>query len=407
MSEYQYYEFRALDQQLSADDMTSLRSLSSRAEISPTRLAVTYNYGDFRGDPVKLMQRHFDLMVYVSNWGHYRCLIRLPEGTLSAAQIKPYLVEDTLSLHTKKGPMVLEFALNLDGGGGWVHEDEGPNTVEALLPLREMLLQGDLAPLYVGWLGSLAFSIHSSGSDGDEDGEDRDEDELEDEEDSDGAPSEREPPVPAGLQSPAPALKALANFLGIPDSLLQAAAEASPEKTHQAPSEKDFARWLSGVSAKQQAGWLTRLAFAQEPGVGAEVMRAFRTSLPQGLSMVKGSRSGAQLIQKANAFEAAKQQKAEQAKARKKAALAREKEKRREVVAADPEKAWKQVDTLVETRQEASYDQAVEVLVMLRELAQQNGAMDDFKRRLKEVRQRHVARTKFHQKMAAQKLYAR
>lgn len=209
------------------------------------------------------------------------------------------------------------------------------------------------------------------------------------------------------MQSPAPALKALADFLGIPDSLLQAAAEASPEKTHQAPSEKDFARWLSGVSAKQQAGWLTRFAFAQEPGVGAEVMRAFRTSLPQGISVVKGSRSGAQLIKKANAFEAAKRQKAEQAKARKKAALAREKEKRREAVAADPEKAWKQVDTLVETRQEASYDQAVEVLVMLRELAQQNGAMDDFKRRLKEVRQRHVARTKFHQKMATQKLYAR
>jgi hypothetical protein len=123
--------------------------------------------------------------------------------------------------------------------------------------------------------------------------------------------------------------------------------------------------------------------------------------------VVKGSRSGAQLIQKANAFEAAKRQKTEQAKARKKAALAREKEKRREAVAADPEKAWKQVDTLVETRQEASYDQAVEVLVMLRELAQQDGAMDDFKRRLKEVRQRHVARTKFHQKMAEQKLYAR
>jgi hypothetical protein len=412
MSEYQYYEFRALDQPLSADEMASLRSLSSRAEISATRLAVTYNYGDFRGDPVKLMQQHFDLMVYVSNWGYYRCLIRLPEGTLSTAQIKPYLVEDTLSLHTKKGPMILEFVLNLDGGGGWVHEDEGPNTVEALLPLREMLLQGDLAPLYVGWLGGLAFSVRSSGGDGDGDGSgfphDEDEDEYEEDEEVDAdAHSGREPPVPAGLKSPAPALKALADFLGIPDSLLQAAAEVSPEKTHQAPSEKDFDRWLSGVSAKQQADWLTRFAFAQEPGVGAEVMRAFRTSLPQGISVVKGSRSGAQLIQKANAFEAAKRQKTEQAKARKKAALAREKEKRREAVAADPEKAWKQVDTLVETRQEASYDQAVEVLVMLRELAQQDGAMDDFKRRLKEVRQRHVARTKFHQKMAEQKLYAR
>lgn len=414
MSEYQYYEFRALDQPLSADDMDSLRSLSSRAEISPTRLAVTYNYGDFRGDPVKLMHQHFDLMVYVSNWGQYRCLMRLPEGTLTPAQIKPYLVEDTLILHQKKGSMVLEFALHIDGGGGWVSEDEGPETIEALLPLREMLLQGDLAPLYVGWLGGLAFAVNSGGGEDEDDrgtfSRDEDEDDYDEDDeaevDADAHP-EREPPVPAGLQAPEPALTALTEFLGIPDSLMLAAAEASPEKTAQAPSEKDFARWLSGVSAKQQASWLTRLAFAQETGVGAEVIRAFRETLPQGTSVARGSRSGAQLIAKANEVEESKRQKAAQAKARKKAALAREKETRREAVAADPERAWKQIDTLVETRQEASYDQAVEALVMLRELAQQSGAMDDFKRRLKDVRRRHVGRTKFHQKMAAQKLYAR
>jgi hypothetical protein len=409
MSEYQYYEFRTIDRPLSRDDMESLRSLSSRAEISSTRLAVTYNYGDFRGDPVTLMHQHFDLMVYVSNWGQYRCLVRLPEGTLTPAQIEPYLVEDTLILHQKKGSLVLEFALHIDGGGGWVSEDEGPETIEALLPLREMLLQGDLAPLYVGWLGGLAFAVNSGGDDEDARGSfPSDEDEEDDEEESDAdAHSEREPPVPAGLRSLTPALKALDDFLGIPDSLMQAAAEASPEKNDVAPSEKDFARWLSGVSARQQASWLTRLAFAQEPGVGAEVRRAFRDSLPQGISTAKGSRSGAQLIAKANEIEAVKRQAAAQAKARKNAALAREKEKRREAVAADPEKAWKQIDTLVETRQEASYDQAVEALVILRELAQQSGAMDDFKRRLKDVRQRHVGRTKFHQKMAAQKLYAR
>ena len=69
MSEYQYYEFRAIDRPLNTEEMASLRSLSSRAEISPRRLAVTYNYGDFRGDPIKLMHKHFDLMVYLSSFG--------------------------------------------------------------------------------------------------------------------------------------------------------------------------------------------------------------------------------------------------------------------------------------------------------------------------------------------------
>jgi len=54
VSEYQYYEFRALDRRLTAEQQQRLRSLSSRAEISATRLANEYSFGDFRGDPGRL-----------------------------------------------------------------------------------------------------------------------------------------------------------------------------------------------------------------------------------------------------------------------------------------------------------------------------------------------------------------
>lgn len=50
MSEYQYYEFRALDRPLTAEQQR-LRSLSSRAEISATRFTSEYSFGGFRGDP--------------------------------------------------------------------------------------------------------------------------------------------------------------------------------------------------------------------------------------------------------------------------------------------------------------------------------------------------------------------
>ncbi len=56
MSEYQYYEFRALDRRLTAEQQQRLRSLSSRAEISATRLANEYSFGDFRGDPGRLLE---------------------------------------------------------------------------------------------------------------------------------------------------------------------------------------------------------------------------------------------------------------------------------------------------------------------------------------------------------------
>ena len=36
MSEYQYYEFRAIDRPLTEEEMDELGALSSRAEITPT-----------------------------------------------------------------------------------------------------------------------------------------------------------------------------------------------------------------------------------------------------------------------------------------------------------------------------------------------------------------------------------
>ena len=47
MSEYQYYEFAAIDRPLTREQMTQLRALSSRATITPTRFCNIYNWGDY------------------------------------------------------------------------------------------------------------------------------------------------------------------------------------------------------------------------------------------------------------------------------------------------------------------------------------------------------------------------
>jgi hypothetical protein len=46
MSEYQYYEFLAIDRPLGKRDTDYLRRLSSRATITPASFVNTYNYGD-------------------------------------------------------------------------------------------------------------------------------------------------------------------------------------------------------------------------------------------------------------------------------------------------------------------------------------------------------------------------
>jgi hypothetical protein len=78
LSEYQYYEFRALDRPLDEGDRRALRALSSRAGITATSFTNVYEWGDFKGDPAKLMERWFDLHVHVANWGSRRLMIRLP-----------------------------------------------------------------------------------------------------------------------------------------------------------------------------------------------------------------------------------------------------------------------------------------------------------------------------------------
>ena len=48
MSEYQYYEFLALDRPLTSDEMQELRAFSTRARITPTSFINEYNWGDLR-----------------------------------------------------------------------------------------------------------------------------------------------------------------------------------------------------------------------------------------------------------------------------------------------------------------------------------------------------------------------
>jgi hypothetical protein len=47
MSEYQYYEFQAIDRPLTERETATLRGCSSRATITPTRFVNNYSYGSF------------------------------------------------------------------------------------------------------------------------------------------------------------------------------------------------------------------------------------------------------------------------------------------------------------------------------------------------------------------------
>jgi hypothetical protein len=355
MSEYQYYEFQTLDRRLSEDEQDELRELSSRAEITPTSFVNVYNFGDFRGDEHKVLEKYFDAFLYVANWGTHRLMFRLPQELFDVEAARPYDAEEGLSLHVGKKHVLLELHVNLEDGGDW---EEGEGRLDDLLPLLADLLAGDLRSLYLGWLAGL-----------DSANREYDEDEV-------------EPPVPPGLGKLSAPLKALADFLWIDEDLLEVAARASaaPPK---GPSRQELAAWLAGLPGSEKDSLLLQFVEDTAPQLRWELLQRFRRARgkPEAASGEARRTVGQLRAAAEKAEEDRKRRKAEE-KARARAEhLAR--------LAGREAEAWTEVETLASAKRSAEYDQAVALLKDLREVADKAGRLAEAEQRIREVRERH------------------
>src|SRR5215212_258850 len=212
MSEYQYYEFQAIDRPLSKEQIAELRAISSRAQITPTRFTNEYNYGSFKGDELDFLGRYFDAHVYVANWGTHLLMFGMPADAVDADALMQYQHEGGFVVQVRGERVILTFeSQDEDGGGGWVDEDEGAGWMSSLIGLRADLMNGDLRGAYLGWLRGLQAEglIYD---------EELDDEELEDGEGPEA--NEREPPVPPGLGSLSGPLEELAAFLELDQDLL-------------------------------------------------------------------------------------------------------------------------------------------------------------------------------------------
>src|SRR5260370_28511514 len=180
MSEYQYYEFLALDRPLTTEQRAELRSISSRAEITATRFVSEYQWGDLKGDPRQMMERYFDAFLYRANWGTRQVMFRLPHGVLDPEAAGQYCGTDSASLIETDSHLILN--LYVDHEEADDYWDEPGGQLAAMVQARSELAAGDLRLLYLAWLLAL-----QSGEVDDED---------------------TEPPVPAGLGSLSAGLRA-------------------------------------------------------------------------------------------------------------------------------------------------------------------------------------------------------
>ena len=359
MSEYQCYEFVALERPLTAKQMAELRALSTRAEISPTRFWNEYQWGDLKGDPAKLMARYFDAHLYFANWGTHRLMLRLPKARVDLKALKPYFDGGHAARLTSVGDHVL-----LDLGSDTEepeYDEQSQGSLAALSPLRAELMRGDLRPAYLAWL--LAVNA----------------DHLDDD--------AEEPPVPAGLGELTAAQEAMVDFLRIDVDLVAAAAGSSAAVTEEGAP---FRRWLAALSAKEKDAWLKRAADEPDLALGGELLRAFRTT-------PKTERSGARRtvgeLRALAETQRAEREQAEAARAKKaRAAADASRQRHLTKVAHDVDGAWAKLEKLVEA---SSYDEAVKLAVDLRDLATRDGTAAGFDKRFEAMRKRQLRRRGF------------
>ena len=154
MSEYQYYEFQAVDRPLDQAAQRALRSISSRARITPTSFVNHYEWGDFKGDPRKFMERWFDLHLYFANWGARRLMIGLPKRFLDRTELTPFLREiEWVKVWTSVDRLIIDIFRQEDEPEDYgYYEEDDSEQLATFAPLRADLLIGDLRLFYLLWL---------------------------------------------------------------------------------------------------------------------------------------------------------------------------------------------------------------------------------------------------------------
>ncbi|MGF1613546.1 MAG: hypothetical protein ACFCVA_06425 [Gammaproteobacteria bacterium] len=372
MSEYQYYEFQALDRRLTQEQIAKLRHYSSRAQITPSSFVNVYNWGDFKGEPKKWVQEYFDAFLYLANWGSRWFMLRVPKKLLEPDALSRYCAGDALSLHAHGDHVILSFRAEIEAPE-WV---EGEGCLGSLLPLRGDLVQGDHRCLYLGWLLGAQ------------------QDELQE--------AALEPPVPPGLSELNAPLQSLVNFLGIDEDLIAAAAECSEPNADLSLSRQDIVRWLAQFPAADKDAVLTSLLEGENPHAAAlfrqRALRDIRGAKPTGRRDRRGNqRSVAVLLVRAEEIAEARMQKEAEERARAKALRERELAEKREAylksLVGKEQQLWVQVEQLIAMRMAKPYDQAVTLLRDLRDLADRRGTRTKFSQRMSALYREHAKKS--------------
>lgn len=348
MSEYQYYEFQAIDRPLTTEEQRAVSNLSSRVDPHPRRAVFVYHYSGLPADAKELLAKYYDAMFYIANWGTTRLMFRFPNTLINAKQIETYCVEHYITCERMGDYVVLDMRWDdEDWYGDWV---EGEGSLDGLITLRDDILQQDYRVLYLAWLSVLhTWEIT--------------EDMV-------------EPPVPPGLQKLTPSLRRFMEAFHVDESLVTIAAKASPAR--QEISLSQLRQKIAALPRDDCDEWLLRLA----QGKQAHLSLLFQRYL------LSGQESLPTEIERRTVGELLSQAELEEQRTRKQLAAEAEARRIRELEALAPkaEDTWTFAEQLIQQGNGRAYDESIQLLVKLHDLAIHQGTERAYEQRLGRIR---------------------
>jgi hypothetical protein len=374
MSEYQYYEFRAIDHPLTADQKAAVSALSSRAQVTSHTASFVYHYGDFRGDPEQLTTDFFDAMLYMANWGSRRLMFRIPHVLIDTKHVGRYCISEEIDRRTTrdKTHVIVDFDFHDEDQVGWT---EGEGWLDDLIDLREELIQGDGRVLYLAWLKAAENALMAK---------DIDEETL-------------EPPVPEGLGQLSPALESFVQFLDIDEAMLAVAAQNSKKRQ---PVSVQLETWIDKLPVTEWHDFLVRLSRGENNLSLLLNRRLHQLAIEAQPYTVEAHTEPRTISALLEAAETWRHQKKEAE--RRQTELVRQRQL--EALAIREHLAWKEVERLIEEKTATSYDQAVKRLKDLHDLAKYQGDLDTFGERIAHIEQTYAKRPALLRRMRQSRL---
>jgi hypothetical protein len=380
MSEYQYYEFLAIDRPLSEQEMAAMRAISSRGHITPVSFSNEYHWGDFKGDPKNLMRRFYDAHVYLANWGTAIFMLRLPKAVVDRSVLQTFATKGVLEVEATPTHWICEWSLDesdddydcfgLEGGSGWMTR---------LAPLREELMRGDLRSLYIGWLAAVSMG------------------EVEED--------EPEPAIPDGLAPFSAAQLALAEFLEVDEDLL-AGAGMDRLFARDMAAGNEIDTWLNALPMEKMRLLVRKLLIGQ----GAEAERDAKSQFAawcsnNGASQPQPpSRTVAELWHLAEKAQEARLLREKKQHQQREAKRLQEREKYLASLAGNFPNAWQAVNQRVQVGSGKAYDEASQALVDLAEAYGKHASRQEFDTELRRFMAGHRQRKTLVQRLVKAKL---